>query len=192
MSQNKSIAAYKRLRKDLEMLEPKLYKSIIRWSNGLSSCEWARGYQSEGILKNLCQQPGTLKTTIFKPLYNYIDIYIKMLEGKLAYSGKKLDTFFQYGLTAIKRFAVVVENFMELSSNLVAAKSNKMEQKDQERIEKLELIDINERLIGCRDQMVYTFLSLLDTVKDLSPEMVKRKKYLEFECKRMRIEKLKT
>lgn len=188
---DKSISAYKRLRKDLTLLEPKLLKTVTRWSNGLSSCDWARGYQSEGLLKSLCERPGTLHKTVFNPLYIYIDTYIKMLEGSLAYSGKKLDTFFKYGLSAIKRFAVVVENFMELSSYLVAPKENRLEHRDQVAIEKLELIDINERLIGCKNTLIYTFLALLNSVKSLSPEMIKRKEYLKFECNRMRIEKLK-
>lgn len=182
---------------NLEYLEKQLPEAISRWRKKIKTCDWAVGYMSKQVLKSICKSPGKLGPTIFAPLYSFLNTYIALREKRLAYTGKNLDNFFKRGLRAIQRYTVLSNFFSENPHYFVPDESLANIKKFTEarvfqQKYKQFIIALNERLIGCKNDLNFLFLKLLGTMKDpLSKELKDMKTYLENQCLFMRAEKLK-
>ena len=52
------------------------------------------------------------------------------------------------------------------------------------------MLTLNERLIGCKQKLNFLFLGLVETVKQLNPELEKMRLYLDNSCNSIRIARL--
>ena len=181
---------------NLEYLEKQLYGAISRWKKNIKTCDWAVDYMSKGVLKGICKNQIELKE-IFGPLYSFLRTYIAIRNKRIAYTGKSLDKFFIRGLKAIQKYTVVSNFFAENpqyffpNESLTNVKKFTKAQVSQQKYKEF-IINLNERLIGCKNKLNFMFLGLLGTVKTpLSDELKDMKNYLENQCLFMRTKKLK-
>lgn len=190
------ITEVKSLLDNLKYIEGVLPSAINNWRNEIKTCDWAVTYQSQGVLKSLCERPGTLSRDIFTPLYSFLNGYIANREGRQAFSGKGLDVFLGRGLRAIKNFAIVADFFAknpqyivpnQSVSNFEAYKAAGVKQCQYKDL----IMTITERLIGCKQGLNFKFLPLINTVKTFTPELQDVRQFLQSQCDSMRIERLR-
>jgi len=200
MSQKKEsldVTEVKVLIDNLQYLEQILPTAITRWKKQIKSCDWAMAHMSKGVLKSLCENPSILRREIFAPLYSFLNTYIANREGRMAFTGKSLDSFLKRGLRAIQRYVVIADHFaanpsyfvpdVSITKGFEAHKTARVEQNKYKDF----ILTINERLIGCKDNLNFIFLRLLSTVKNMDQELQDMKNYLSQQCTHIRIERLK-
>lgn len=183
---------------NLQYLEKTLPPAIHRWKKQLgNNCDLAMGHMSKGTLKRLCENPSILHREIFAPLYSFLNTYIANREGRIAFTGKTLDSFLKKGLRAVQKYVVIADHFARNPNYFVpdvsfsekgyaAYKAATVEQNKYKEF----IFTVNEYLIGCKDKLNFMFLKLLSTVKNLDPELQQMKDYLDQQCISMRIARL--
>lgn len=177
----------------LQFLEKQLPGAIYKWKEDIKTCN----ILANADLKIICENPTTLSTEIFPPLYSFLNTYIANREGRLAFTAKSLDTFLLQGLRAIKKFTVLTEFFSKNTQYFVpnipifqgGLEASKKAINEQNQYKDF-ILTLSERLVGCKEQLNFMFLKLLSTVKNMVPEMHNMKGYLEDQCRLMRIQRL--
>ena len=192
------IIEVKELIDNLDFLEKQISGAIPKWKQDIKSCDMAIAHMSKGVLKQLCQSPTSLHSKIFNPLYSFLNTYIANREGRIAFTGKALDSFLTQGLHSIQQYIVISDFFARnpqyFVPNISVSQGNF--QKSKEAIIKQQqykdfVFTINERLIGCKDNLNFMFLKLLSTINNISPELREMKSYLSDQCNSIRIARLK-
>ena len=196
--QQLDLTEVKTLIDNLQFLEKQLSGAITNWKRDVKTCDWAIAHMSKGVLKRLCESPGILRGEIFGPLYSFLNTYIANREGRVAFTGKALDAHLNKGLRAIQQYTVIsdffarnpqyfVPNISISAGGLEASKKAITEQSKYKDF----IFTVNERLIGCKDNLNFMFLKLLSTVKTMSDELKEMKDYLQQQCTSIRIARLK-
>lgn len=190
------VTEVKTLLDNLQFLEKQLSNAISNWKKNIKSCDLVIQHPKENILKQVCENPKILNTGVFGSLYSFLNTYINIREGKIALTGG-LDPFLLKGLRAMQNYIVIADFFarnpyylypsVSISQGIEAAKKSGTE---QERYKDF-IFTLNEKLIGCKEDLNFMFLKLIGTVKNMNEEMQGLKNYLNDKCLSIRIERLK-
>lgn len=188
------VAEVKTIIDSLKFIETKLPIAITGWKTHIKSCNWAT---ENKVIKKVCENPASYHQEIFAPLYSFLNTYLANREGRIAFTGKELDNYLVRGLRVIKNYIDLTDFFARNSQyfapdidprqNYRGSQESKVNQQKYKDF----IFTVNERLIGCKDQLNFMFLKLLSTVKSLNPEMAQMKSYLENQCLLMRTERLR-
>lgn len=189
-----SVTEIKTLIDNLQFLEKALPTAINNWKKQIKTCDWAVG---SSVLKKICENPGTLHNEVFVPLYSFLNNYILNREGKLAFTSQGLDSFLLKGLVAIQKYIVLSDFFAKNPSYFVpnvsitqGFEASKVATVNQNKYKDF-IFTLNEKLIGCKDNLSFIFLKLVGTVKNMSPELEQTKSYLNDQCASIRIARLR-
>jgi hypothetical protein len=190
MIQLADVKEVERLMENISWLKTQMPKAVSNWKDYVKSCAFYRG-----ILKEICENPSALLPSIFDPLIKWLADYILLREGRLAFTGKALDDFLKVGLRRIYNFIYVMDIFIKnpkyffpdpSSQDLSAFRQAQVKQNQYKQF----LILLNQKLIGCNDQLNFLFLKLSKTIKVLPQDLINIQKYLEQECTNLRIRNL--
>lgn len=178
----------------LRFIEGEMPKAITGWKQHIKSCNWAI---ENKVIKRVCESPASYHQEIFAPLYSFLNTYLANREGRVAFTSKQLDNFLIQGLRAIKNYTDLTDFFarnpqyfspdIDPTLNYKGSQEARVSQKKYKDF----IFTVNERLIGCKDQLDFMFLKLLSTVKNLNPEMAEMKAKLENQCTLMRVQRLR-
>lgn len=190
------VTEVKTLLDNLQFLEKQMPNAILNWKKDIKRCDLVSARPTENILKRVCENPRILNTEVFGPLYSFLNTYINNREGKIALTGG-LDSFLLRGLRAMQNYIVIADFFarnpyylypsVSISQGIEAAKKSATE---QERYKDF-IFTLNEKLIGCKEDLNFMFLKLIGTVKNMNEEMQGLKQYLSDNCASIRIARLK-
>lgn len=184
-----NLANLKKLRAKLELVE-KRFPTGAQWWKYKSKCDFKPVDVQEVLSKKVCENPNILKSYVFDPLYKWLGEYQKLLEGKMAYTGGKLDQFIISGLLPIAKFVAVSEVFSQNPEYILPGSNTDKMKENREKYSQL-LTRLNEDLVGCRKNIGLMYLPLIKNVKTaLRPGQSKTLKYIDYVCNLVRLERL--
>ena len=180
------------LRDNISWLKDRMPNYLSNWQATRPVCEY-----NTGLIKEICDKPGTLISGVFNPLIKWLFDYELNRDGKIAFAGaSEVDKFLTSGLYRIYRFVVVSDFFSNnpqyfspspSPEDFAAYTKSKKAQKEFS-----EFLDIlNSKLIGCNENLSFLFLKLSKTIKKLPLELQRVQQYLENYCNSLRIKELR-
>jgi len=191
------VTEVKTLIDNLQFLEKQLPNAVSNWKGDIKSCDLVGARPLENILKRVCENPRVLHDEVFGPLYSFLNTYLGNREGRIAFTPATLDPFLLRGLRAVQNYIVIADFFarnpsylypsVSVSQDIEAAKKSATTQEKYKDF----IFTLNEKLIGCKDNLNFMFLKLLGTVKNMNSEMEQLKQYLSDNCNSIRIARLK-
>jgi len=144
-------------------------------------------YYDPKVLRQICEKPGTLKSTIIEPLKSWLNEYKNSIkyDKNNKQTGKEIDSLAKRGIRAIYNFTVITHFFATNPNYLVPG--GKKENLDMTKKFMLELL---EEMDNCTSKLnkIYERMNSL-VISDV--ELTNMKSYIKQMCLTIRIERLK-